>query len=132
MSFAAPWALLLLIPLAVGVAWWMWRERRGTERAAVPFADLDLVALAAPPPRWTRWLPGLLLVLALTGFTFALARPEAVMSSRSVVRWSARRWGERLGIALTSHDPAAVFAGIQRFAWCLVTGLALERPEGEQ
>jgi len=80
MSFAAPWALLLLIPLAVGVAWWMWRERRGTERAAVPFADLDLVALAAPPPRWTRWLPGLLLVLALTGFTFALARPEAVTS----------------------------------------------------
>jgi Ca-activated chloride channel family protein len=77
-SFANPWALLLLIPLIGGVAWWILRERRGTQVAAVPFADLDLVAAAAPGRRWTRWLPGALLVLALTGFTFALARPEAV------------------------------------------------------
>lgn len=78
MSFANPWALLLFIPLLVGVAWWIVRERRGTRAAAVPFADLDLVAVAAPARRWTRWLPGTLLVLALAGFTFALARPEAV------------------------------------------------------
>ena len=80
MSFASPWALLLLLPLAAGVAWWAWRERRGTRAAAVPFADLDLVAIAAPRRRWTRWLPATLLVLALTGFTVALARPEAVTS----------------------------------------------------
>jgi len=79
-SFASPWALLLLLPLAAGVAWWAWRERRGTRAAAVPFADLDLVAIAAPRRRWTRWLPTTLLVLALTGFTVALARPEAVTS----------------------------------------------------
>lgn len=78
MSFANPWALLLLIPLLAGAAWWVLRERRGTRAAAVPFADLDLVAVAAPGRRWTRWLPGTLLLLALTGFTFALARPEAV------------------------------------------------------
>lgn len=78
MSFANPWALLLLIPLLAGAAWWVLRERRGTHAAAVPFADLDLVAVAAPRRRWTRWLPGTLLLLALTGFTFALARPEAV------------------------------------------------------
>jgi Ca-activated chloride channel family protein len=28
--------------------------------------------------RWVKWLPGTLLVLALTGFTVALARPQAV------------------------------------------------------
>ena len=78
MSFANPWALLLLIPLLAGAAWWVLRERRGTRAAAVPFADLDLEAVAAPGRRWTRWLPGTLLLLALTGFTFALARPEAV------------------------------------------------------
>ena len=32
MSFASPWALLLLIPLLAGVVWWIWRERRGTTR----------------------------------------------------------------------------------------------------
>lgn len=77
MSFASPWALLLLIPLAAGVAWWTWRARRGEGRVAVPFADLDLIAMAAPRPRPTRFLPGVLLVLALAGFTFALARPQA-------------------------------------------------------
>lgn len=78
MSFASPWALLLLIPLLAGVAWWIVRDRRGRDRAAVPFADLDLVALAVPGRRWTRVLPGVLLVLALIGFTLALARPQAV------------------------------------------------------
>ena len=79
MSFMQPWVLLLLIPLAVGVVWWIIRERRGTGRAAIPFADLDLVAIAMPQRRrWVKWLPGTLLVLALTGFTVALARPQAV------------------------------------------------------
>ena len=79
MSFMQPWVLLLLIPLAAGVAWWIWRERRGTGRAAIPFADLDLIAVAVPQRRrWVKWLPGTLLVLALTGFTVALARPQAV------------------------------------------------------
>lgn len=77
MSFASPWALLLLLPLAVGVAWWMWRARRGHGRAALPFADLDLIAMAVPRPRPTRFLPGVLLVLAVVGFTFALTRPQA-------------------------------------------------------
>lgn len=80
MTFANPWALLLFIPLLGGVAWWVVRERRGTHAAAVPFADIDLVAVAAPRRRWTRWLPGALLALALAGFMFALARPEAVTS----------------------------------------------------
>jgi len=79
-GFASPWALLLLIPLFAGVAWWILRERRGTRRAAVPFADLDLVAFAAPHRRWTRWLPGALLALAVTAFAVALARPESVTS----------------------------------------------------
>ena len=65
--------------IAAGVCWWIWRERRGTQRAAIPFADLDLVAVAMPSRRrWVKWLPGALLVLALAGFTVALARPQAV------------------------------------------------------
>ncbi|MDA2953938.1 MAG: ABC transporter ATP-binding protein, partial [Actinomycetota bacterium] len=60
MSFAYPWLLLLLVPLAMGVMWWVWRDRRGvTNRAAIPFADLDLVAMATPRRRSTRWLPGM-------------------------------------------------------------------------
>ncbi len=79
MSFASPWFLLLLIPLAAGVAWWIWRTLRGPRDAAIPFADLDLIAAAMPPRRrWTRWLPGALVALALAGFTVALARPTAV------------------------------------------------------
>ncbi len=77
-TFANPWALLLLVPLVAGVAWWVISERRGSRAAAVPFADIDLVAVATPARRWTRWLPGALLALALAGFAVALARPEAV------------------------------------------------------
>lgn len=79
MSFAQPWVLLLIVPILAGVAWWIWRDRRGTARsAAIPFADLDLIAAAAPQrTRWVRWLPGSLLVLALMGFTVALARPQS-------------------------------------------------------
>ena len=81
MSFAYPWLLLLLVPLAMGVVWWVWRDRRGvTSHAAIPFADLDLVAMATPRRRSTRWLPGMLLVLAVAGSTVALARPQTMTS----------------------------------------------------
>ncbi|MBJ7366458.1 MAG: BatA domain-containing protein, partial [Thermoleophilia bacterium] len=81
MSFAYPWLLLLLVPLAMGVVWWVWRDHRGvTNRAAIPFADLDLVEMATPRRRSTRWLPGMLLVLAVVGSTVALARPQTMTS----------------------------------------------------
>jgi Ca-activated chloride channel homolog len=79
-GFMQPWFLALLVPLALCVAWWVRRERRGHTGAAIPFSDLDLVAAAAPGRRWTRWAPGALVALALAGFVVALARPEAITS----------------------------------------------------
>ena len=43
----------------------------------MPFPDIDLVAASDPGPRLRRFLPLTLALLALTAFTFALARPEA-------------------------------------------------------
>jgi hypothetical protein len=47
-------------------------------------------------------------------------------------RWSWRRYTRALGITITTHDVSATTAGVERFAWCLVTGLYVQGPEGEQ
>ncbi len=79
MNFASPWLLVLLIPLLGGVVWWIVRETRGHTSAAIPFPDVDLVAFAVPTRRrWVKWIPGVLVALALVGFVVALARPQAV------------------------------------------------------
>jgi Ca-activated chloride channel family protein len=74
-SFLNPPALLglLLVPLGLGA--WLWLRRRRPP-AAVPFPDVDLVVAAAGRPRLRRFVPLTLLVLALLGFGFALARPQ--------------------------------------------------------
>lgn len=75
MSFQQPLLLLALlaVPLAAALVVW-WRRRRPVE--GVPFPDLDLIARADPGPRRRRHLPLILALLALTGFTLALARPQ--------------------------------------------------------
>ncbi len=79
MNFASPWMLVLLIPLVGGVVWWIVRETRGRTSAAIPFPDVDLVAFAVPTRRrWVKWIPGVLVALALVGFVVALARPQAI------------------------------------------------------
>ncbi len=79
MNFASPWLLVLLIPLVGGVVWWIVRETRGRTSAAIPFPDVDLVAFAVPTRRrWVKWIPGVLVALALVGFVVALARPQAI------------------------------------------------------
>ncbi len=79
MNFASPWLLVLLIPLVAGVVWWIVRETRGHTSAAIPFPDVDLVAFAVPTRRrWVKWIPGVLVALALVGFVVALARPQAI------------------------------------------------------
>jgi Ca-activated chloride channel family protein len=75
LTFQHPLLLLALlaVPLLAALAVW-WRRRRPVE--GVPFPDLDLVASADPGPRRRRHLPLALAVLALAGFTLALARPQ--------------------------------------------------------
>jgi Ca-activated chloride channel family protein len=79
-SFAWPYALLALLALpaagAVSIAY-----RRRVARHAVPFPDIDLLVVASQRRRLRRFIPIGLAGLALTGFLFALARPEV---SRSV------------------------------------------------
>ena len=75
MSFQQPLFLLALlaVPLAAAAVVW-WRRRRPA--AGIPYPDLDVVARADPGPRLRRHVPLALALLALTGFAFALARPE--------------------------------------------------------
>ncbi|MEX2182556.1 MAG: VWA domain-containing protein [Gemmatimonadaceae bacterium] len=71
LSFAAPWAFLLLVPLAL---WLLWRRRR--HPPALLFARAGLLARGPRRGRWTaRALVGLR-VLALTGAVVAMARPR--------------------------------------------------------
>jgi Ca-activated chloride channel family protein len=69
--------LFLLIPLAIGVYWWILRRRR---RFAVRYSSLSLVREAAAKQSWLRkHLPFLLFLLALTGLVLALTRPVATV-----------------------------------------------------
>ncbi len=80
MSFGWPYALFALLALpaaALGYA----AYRRRVSRHSVPFPDVDLLVIASQRGRLRRHIPLGLAALALTGFLFALARPEV---SRSV------------------------------------------------
>lgn len=80
MSFGWPFALLALLVLPAAVLAYV-AYRRTVSRHAVPFPDVDLLVVAAQRGRLRRFVPVGLAALAMTGFLFALARPEV---SRSV------------------------------------------------
>ena len=80
MSFGWPFALLALLVLPAAVLVYVVYRRR-VSRHAVPFPDVDLLLVAAQRGRLRRYVPVGLAALAMTGFLFALARPEV---SRSV------------------------------------------------
>lgn len=80
MSFGWPYALLALLALPAAVLVYI-AYRRKVARHSVPFPDIDLLVVAAQRGRLRRFIPIGLAGLALTGFLFALARPEV---SRSV------------------------------------------------
>jgi Ca-activated chloride channel family protein len=69
---------LLALP-AAGLAYVAYRRK--VARHSVPFPDIDLLVVAAQRGRLRRFIPIGLAGLSLTGFLFALARPEV---SRSV------------------------------------------------
>lgn len=80
MSFGWPYALLALLALpAAALAYAAYRRK--VARHAVPFPDIDLLVVASQRGRLRRFIPVGLAAMALTGFLFALARPEV---SRSV------------------------------------------------
>lgn len=70
-TFAAPWALLLLLPL---LAWTLWRRRR--RPPALVHARAGLLAEGPRRGRWTARALVLLRVMALTGIVVAIARPR--------------------------------------------------------
>lgn len=70
-TFAAPWALLLLLPL---LAWTLWRRRR--RPPALVHARAGLLAEGPRRGRWTARALVLLRVVALTGIVVAIARPR--------------------------------------------------------
>ena len=80
MSFGWPYALLALLALPAAVLVYI-AYRRRVARHSVPFPDIDLLVVAAQRGRLRRFIPIGLAALSLTGFLFALARPEV---SRSV------------------------------------------------
>jgi Ca-activated chloride channel family protein len=80
MSLSQPtWLLALLaIPLALAIQQLLaWRRRR----YAVRFTALPaLAAVAEGAGRWRRWIPPVLLLVALTGMIVAMARPERTVA----------------------------------------------------
>ena len=80
MTFERPlaFALLLLIPLLVGLYLFMLRRRR---RFAVSYASLSLIREALPRrTRWRRRIPFALFLAALACLTVAAARPQATVT----------------------------------------------------
>lgn len=71
LTFAAPWALLLLLPL---LAWALWRRRR--RPPALVHARAGLLAQGPRRGRWTARALVTLRLLALAGIVVAMARPR--------------------------------------------------------
>jgi Ca-activated chloride channel homolog len=71
-SFATPWALLLLLVLPV---WWIYR--RGVRPAAIVFSRVPALAAGPRAGQWPRRLLFLARNLVLCGSVLALARPRA-------------------------------------------------------
>lgn len=77
MSFASPWWLLLLVPVAVMVVAYAVQQRRRS-RYAVRFASLPMLERLVPHrPEWRRHLPAAILLAALALLAIAVARPQA-------------------------------------------------------
>ncbi len=76
-GFAAPWLLLLLLPVfALLVAYLVQQRRRS--RYAVRFASLPMLQrVAATGPGWRRHVPAALLLVAFALLALAVARPYA-------------------------------------------------------
>ena len=76
-SFNWPWAFLalLVIPLILGISWWM---RRRKKKSAIRVTSVALVRMALPGrTRWRRRIPAILLITGLLVLSVGAARPNA-------------------------------------------------------
>ena len=80
MRFEWPWALpvLLVVPVSVGAYLWLRHRKR---KFAVRYASLSLIREALPErSSWRRHIPAVLLLVAMLGLAFAIARPRVVVA----------------------------------------------------
>ena len=75
MSFERPWLLLTLLALPL-LAWLYLLAQRRRTRYPVRFTNLAVLAQVAAVRSWRRYVPPLLVLLALTALAVAVARPQ--------------------------------------------------------
>jgi Ca-activated chloride channel homolog len=117
-SFQEPILLLTLLLIPIGLAGWVaWRRRRPA--SSVPFPDVDVLAASAPAPRLRRHAPLVLLLLALTGLAFALARPQvshAVARKRATIMLALDVSGSMAADDIAPYRLRAAQDAAERFA----------------
>jgi Ca-activated chloride channel family protein len=117
-SFQWPLALLSLLVIPAAAAAYV-AYRRRVARRAVPFPDIDVVAVAARTGRWRRYVPVGLATLALAGFLFALARPEvtrAVPKEQATIMLAVDVSGSMAADDVEPYRLAAAQDAARRFA----------------
>jgi Ca-activated chloride channel homolog len=75
MSFASPWLLLALVAVPLAVLLYLLAERRRM-RYAVRFTNMEVLAAVASGSVWRRYVPPVIVLLALAALCVGVARPE--------------------------------------------------------
>ena len=109
-AFLAPARLLLLVvPLALGVAYLMLQARR--RRYALRFTTLDLLDEVAPDrPGWRRHLPAVVLLVGVVVAALAVAKPAVAKETEEPQRIVVLAIDTSLSMQATDVSPSRVDA----------------------
>ena len=109
-AFLAPGRLLLLVvPLALGVAYLLLQARR--RRYALRFTTLDLLDEVAPDkPGWRRHLPAIVLLIGVVVAALAVARPAVAKEREQPQRIVVLAIDTSLSMQATDVSPSRVDA----------------------